>query len=87
MINNGSIINECRWIFQHTGSKKLGLKFDTLDFKSVFDIVAVNDGIGEFSMPLLQVTTSNRNVSQSKFKLILIIYIIIFLVKVMTVME
>lgn len=68
ILNNGTIEQECRWLVttQLSQYKTFGLRFDKLDFQSVLDIVAVNDGLSEFSQPLLQVTTSNRNTSQSQ---------------------
>lgn len=68
MLNNGTITAfECRWlVVSKTSTNKLGLKFDKLEFASVFDLVAVNDGRSEISPPLFQVTTSNRNVTQKQ---------------------
>lgn len=67
--NNGTITAfECRWLIETKSPKDiLGIKFDKLDFSSVFDMIAVNDGRSEISSPLLQVTVSNRNNTKSKF--------------------
>lgn len=67
MLDNSTNVVECRWLIQHAESSKiLGLQLDTLEFQSVFDIVAVNDGLSEISTPMLQITTSNRNYSRNQ---------------------
>ncbi|GBM20484.1 hypothetical protein AVEN_5564-1 [Araneus ventricosus] len=65
VLNNGSIITECRWVFEHQDhSKVLGLNLHKHHFDNPLDIVSVNDGGSELSPPLLQVTTSNFNSTQ-----------------------
>ncbi|KAF8774166.1 Cubilin like protein [Argiope bruennichi] len=65
VLNNGSIITECRWVFEHTDHTKiLGLDLFKHHFDNPLDIVSVNDGASELSSPLLQVTTSNVNSTQ-----------------------
>lgn len=67
VLNNGSIITECRWVFEHQDHTKiLGLSLHKYNFVNPLDIVSVNDGASESSPPLLQVTTSNVNITQKQ---------------------
>lgn len=66
MLNNGSIINECLWIFKSESNKMLGIEFKDLHFEHALDIIAINDGASENSQPVLQVTTSNFNSTMSQ---------------------
>ncbi|GFQ82714.1 CUB domain-containing protein [Trichonephila clavata] len=65
--NNGTIIPRCRYVFESPDdSNVLGLKLWKFHFSNPLDIVAINDGASEISVPLLQVTTSNANLTKSQ---------------------
>ncbi|GFX07469.1 CUB domain-containing protein [Trichonephila clavipes] len=66
-LNNGSIMIGCRYVFENPDTSNiLGLQLWKFHFSNPLDIVSINDGGSEISEPLLQVTTSNANLTKSQ---------------------